>query len=334
MFILSDKMANIVLPNSFDASNISIGPLKVLDSGAKQAFVSYGGDKFTIQTAVDMYLPFGLNVFDKNGPPEYSIDISFRDHDKRPEIGEFLSAMAALDEKMIQEGVKNARAWFKTEPNPSIIKAFYSPCVKYSTDKEGNLKPYPPTLKLKLKRINGDVETKFYDVHGNLQKDQTVAELLPKGARITALAQCTGVWLAGGKFGLSWRTKQVVIHSVPETIRNFAIKLPNSGGSSESIRPAQPRVQAKLDTYVCPTASDETEEDTETNDDSAFAVQTTPQTASVVHAVMPSLTQQPQSTADSQPEDVEEVDVEPIPVPAKKVIVKKKFPAPGGVKKT
>ena len=313
-------MAAIVYPNNFDASKLTIGTLKVLDSGAKQAFVSYGGNKFTIQTAINMHLPFGLNVYDKTSPPEYSIDVSFRDYDTRPEVTEFLDTMKSLDEKMIQEGVKNSRAWFKMEPKQEVIKAFYSPCVKYSTDKDGNVKPYPPTMKFKIKQVNGEVETKFYNVDGTpYDNSLSLSESLPKGARITVLAQCTGVWLSAGKYGLSWRTKQVVIHSVPETIRNFAIKLP-TGTAQTSIIVSKP---------VYETDVTETEEDENTEeivDDVAFS--TCVNTAvhantppSIVAAFMPAFDKQMENDTI---EESEEVNMEPVPLPVRKPVIKKK----------
>ena len=335
-------MTSIVYANNFDVSKLSIGTLKVLDSGAKQALTSYSGEKFIIQTAVNMHIPFGLNVFtNKDGSEEYSIDVSYRDNEKRPEVAEFLDMMTALDDRMIQEGVKNSRAWFKTDPNPGIIRAFYSPCVKYATDKEGNRKPYPPTTKFKIKKINGLVETKFYNTNGS-QLNKPVLEMLPKGAYITLLAQCTGVWLAGGKFGLSWRTNQIVVHSVPNTIKDFAIRLPSTGIGSVSATPAvEDETEDDDDNTAAATGTSTTVED-----DSAF---TTPATTTTTYAPTYTTTDDQEESTHTVPAFTATVpsvisavlpgsttgnDTEPLPLPVKKApIVKKKVVVPSAVKK-
>ena len=43
-----------------------------------------------------------------------------------------------------------------------------------------------------------------------------------KGASLTTLIQCTSVWFAGSKFGLSWKALQIRMDKVPESIRGYA----------------------------------------------------------------------------------------------------------------
>ena len=129
--------------------------------------------------------------------------------------------MHTLDEFMIDQGVKNSRAWFKCDPNREVIKAFYTSTVRFSVDKEGNRKPYPPTIKLQLRQRDGTFETNMYDDKRNLYSGIPMEELLVKGAQITALIQCTGVWFAGSKFGLSWKAIQIRVDNLPQSARGF-----------------------------------------------------------------------------------------------------------------
>jgi hypothetical protein len=140
-------------------------------------------------------------------------------------MAEFKSMMEELDELLIDAGVKNAAAWFKM-PNASreVISAFYTRSVKYSTDREGKPKPYPPTLKVKLKKKNGVFETQFYDAQKRSYEGVTVEELLVKRAETVALLKCGGVWISGTKFGLSWNAVQMRMDSLPEGIRGYAIQ--------------------------------------------------------------------------------------------------------------
>jgi hypothetical protein len=190
-------MSNVVLHDSLSTSKITITAPKVLESGAKASYLNYEGGKLVLQTALSMSLPFGLSVYDKNpsGTPEYSVDLSFRGADTNPEIKAFQAKMTELDNFMIDQGVKNCKAWFKSDLKREVVQAFYTPIVKFAKDKEGNLQPYPPTLKAKLRKIKDDFEAKFYDVGGKAYKDTPIEDLLPKNAQVTCLLECGGVTL-------------------------------------------------------------------------------------------------------------------------------------------
>ena len=46
---------------------------------------------------------------------------------------------------------------------------------------------------------------------------------LIKGAKVVCLLQCGGVWIAGGKFGVTWKVIQLQI-TPPSIISGFSIK--------------------------------------------------------------------------------------------------------------
>jgi len=263
---------------------------KQLPSGAKQAYLNYDSQRLVMQTSVSMTIPFGLNVADKFGPAEYSVELSFRGFDQRPEVKEFMDVISQIDEKLLEEGVKNSKTWFKGDLSRDVVKAFYTPSLKYSKDKEGNVLSYPPNIKLKLRKVNNEFETKFYDINGNAYKDIPVEDLLVKGVQATAIIECAGVWFAGSKFGLTWRAKQIAIHKLPEKISDFAFKgLSSVKESTETKEPKEPK------------ESKETKESNEVDDDEVFK-------ESVLDSVMP---------------NDEEDDIEPAPVPRKMVVKKK-----------
>ncbi len=223
----------IIQPASFSVSKVSIATPKVLDSGAKLAYVNYGDARSLVVQTPSLPSPFGLNVFDKNGPPKYSLDLALRGYNgaaPSPKVKAFYDALSALDEHMIDLGVKNSRLWFKSDMKREIVQAFYTPTVKFGRDKDGNQTPYPPNVKLQLRRNRDGTgfETEFYgeDAKTNTNakplKDVPVEEMLVKKVEVTALMQCTGVWFAGGKYGLSWKAVQVRIDSSPSGIRNNA----------------------------------------------------------------------------------------------------------------
>jgi hypothetical protein len=304
-------MSSILFPSDFQAKAITLSALRTLQSGAKQAYLNYNGERLVMQTAVSMTSPFGLNAFaNQQGQNEYSVDLSFRGHEQRPEVKEFMRVLEQMDELMVTEGVTNSQAWFKADLNREVIKAFYTPSLKYSKDKEGNVLSYPPNIKVKLPKRNGEWDTKFYDLKGNPFKGVPVEDLIVKGTQITAIIECGGVWFAGSKFGLTWRAKQVAIHKLPEKMGDFAFK--NLGSAS---------------------VDEEDEEESKVDDDEAFQEPRASQAShashtsskpSVLAAVLPQAAEASADTVDDEDGD----DIEPVPVPKKSVVVKKKVVVP------
>lgn len=298
---------SVVQAPEFDVKNITITAPKALQSGAKSSWLNYNGGTLTMQTAEDMSTPFGLNCADKFGPPEYSVDLSFRGADQRPDIKLLQEKLQNFDEFMIDQGVKNSKLWFKADLSRDVIKAFYTPMVKYSKDKDGNVLSYPPTIKLKMRRTNDQFITKFYDKTGTPHKDTPVEDLIVKGATLTVIMECRSVWFSGSKYGVTWQAKQIAIDSkMGNKIGDFAFK---------GLKASTPAAAAS------PLGD-------EIDDDEVF--QATPAAPrSVVNAFMP----QPAAAAAAvaaltpmaAPEDNDEEDSEDIePVPRPKPIVKKK----------
>ena len=307
-------------------SNIEFGPVKLLKSGGKTANINYESRPIRIETP-SLNVPFGVNVFDKQGPPKFSVDLSLRGADDNTQIRALQDFLEAFDERMIDAGVENASKWFKmNDPDRVVIKAFYTPLVKVSRDTHNNPKPYPPTFKLAMRKkldsvatsnLSGSFETHFYnaaekDTKGEVAKfcpDMAVDQVLCKRAQVTAIIQCTGIWFAGGKFGTTWKAVQLRVDSQPEQIRGPAFR-------SEA-----PDIRAFVSKGLAAKASGYGVEDVEDDDDGE-------EDEDVVAAVVPkkavaavAVATKPVAAPATAPAFEEESVSEPVPVPKK--IVKK-----------
>jgi len=303
--------STIVLPANFDVNNVSFAAPKVLDSGAKQVYINYDGRPLQTQTA-SMSLPYGLNIFDKAGPPQYSFDLSFRGVEEDDKLRAFHDMFVAFDEMMIEAGIKNSQAWFKM-PNASreVIKAFYTPTIKVSLDRDGKPKPYPPTFKVKLPKKNGAFEAQFYDAEKRPYEGVTVDDLLVKGARVTTLLKCTGVWFAGSKFGTTWKAVQVKMDSVPDRIGRSCAILDDDDLPAASRGGAAPRAAPRAATANrFAAAADDDEEE-------------------VVEAVLPSRGGAAAATVDDEDEEEDVVEAPALP---KKAVPAAAAPAAGAKK--
>ena len=304
--------STVVQSSDFNTSNISFSQVKILDNGGKQAYLNYGGRSLTMQTA-SMAVPYGMSIFDKQGPVKYSVDLSFRGYeDKSSKVAAFYNAMSQLDDFMIDQGVKNSQAWFKNKLTREVVEAFYTPVVRVSKDANGNPKPYPPSFKVALKKRNGsdtfDIQT--YDDQKRPYEGVPLEDLLVKGAQVTVLVQCTGVWFAGSKYGLSWKAVQLRVDKLPESIRGFAFA--DEDGAVSAPAPAR---RAPVSQPV--------EEEEEVDDEEVFSAPApapapTPAKKPSVLAAVAAPAPAP-ATLDDEAEDAE-----PIAVPKKQVVTKKK----------
>ena len=208
-----------VLASEFDASKLSFGEVKpVGQSGAKAVNMNYSGSSLVMQVS-NLDVPYGLNVEDKFGPTKYSLNLSLRDYDSNPKVKAVYEALTALDERVMAECVD--KNWLKKPGmTQQILKQMklYKPTVKFSEDENGNKKPYPPTVKVALRKKNDKFETVFYDSDKKEIKDVPIEDLIVKRMTVTALVECTGVWISSVGCGLSWKAKQVKVVSKPDGV--------------------------------------------------------------------------------------------------------------------
>ncbi len=308
-------MAAIITPESFNAAALTVSPIKVNEkTGAKSCFLNYQGGKVLIQTAVEMRCPYGLNVFtglngEKAANPDYSIDLDLAGYDGDGEIADYYKMMVAFENFAKSEGLKNRRQWFKDDDlDLKMVGKMFSSTIKFPKDKDGNPKPYPPTQKVKM-NIGGKPElaTKFYDPEGTpLRGDPKT--LLGTGSKVTAILQCGGLWFAAGKFGITWRDNQVIVHSSGSSasVPEFAF-VGFKGAKTTKAAPAEETYSNQVD--------DAEEEAT---------------LSSAVAAVMPkaaaAAAPAPQANpfANVEVGDEEGEEVEPVAVPVKKPTITKK----------
>lgn len=198
----------ILLPSQVDVQKITYGQPKNLDNGGKIVPIYHDGSPFIIQVP-DMTAPYGLSKWDNDrGGTKTDIQLSFGKPDE-PERAAFLGKATELDNKFLADALENTIAWFKNKyTSLDVVRALYTPMVKLAKDKNTGevTDAYPPTFKMQVPQRDGNYTCEVYD-----SKKQRVAldSLDLKGASVTAIVQCSGLWVAGGKFGVTWRVVQM-----------------------------------------------------------------------------------------------------------------------------
>ena len=201
-------MSSIIIPSEFDVSKLTYGEIKRMDNGGKMISIGYNNQPLIVQTC-ECYAPFGMQCYqnDDGKAPSYSLDLSFKDMDKRKPLKQLYKMFEQLDQKNLDMGMQNATTWLSQKKVPKtidVIEALYSPSIKVANDEK-----YPSTFKFKLPFRNGSLMCDVYDKNHNMIDLLKMEDNKTKGAKCTALIQCTGIWVAASKFGMSWKCVQL-----------------------------------------------------------------------------------------------------------------------------
>lgn len=231
-------MSSIILPTDLDVSSVSFSAPRTLDNGGRAIYMSLNRSPIVLQTP-EMIAPYGVSNWndDGKGPDKYSLDLSFKGKDDRDNLRTFFDKMSELDKKLVRDGMENSMTWLKKKYNSTdVVEALYTPMIKYAKDKATGetTDKYPPTFKLKIPFVNGQFQCEVYDNKRNsIDIKQLIDNGSMKGAKVTAIIQCLGLWVAGGKFGCTWKVLQMRV-APPQTIKGYAFKDVEDDNAEES----------------------------------------------------------------------------------------------------
>lgn len=174
------------LYSALDLSKVLYSNPMSMGNSGKIVYINYNGGKPIVMKTCKLHCPFGINVFvPEGGKPKYSVSLSFKD----PSSKELKDVMMALDAKIQKDIVINA--WF-----PGVT---YQPIVRESAE-------YAPTMNLTLQCDDaGQPKFKMMDDEDNefLFDPSMVHDF--KGAKLSCVIQCTGIWQNGAKCGVSFK---------------------------------------------------------------------------------------------------------------------------------
>jgi hypothetical protein len=216
----------IIDANTFSVDNLSVTPQKPMTGGGKMSFINYKRKGIYIQLP-SIVLPQGLSCFtdEKTGKEQYSLQLNLRDYDKDGKMKRTYEMLQALDTYMVDQGVKNSKDWFGLAKNGKelsrdAIEEKYTPCTKFSNDKETgdvakdkNGNPYPPKFRLKLKQDDNG-KFLFSNVINKKKEflgDRDLKEVFKAGTKITCLIKASMIWFTTAGYGITWKPEQIRI---------------------------------------------------------------------------------------------------------------------------
>jgi len=223
---------NIIIPSEFDVSQLTYGDVKKLDSGGKFLYLSHKNSPLVMQTC-ECIAPFGINSYSNEDgkAPSYSIDFSFKNMEQRDSLKKLYDVLDSIDKSNVEKGIEHSSDWLnKKKSNRDVIEALYTPIIKQPNDEK-----YSPTFKVKIPQKDGMFTADVFNEKGELVNLKNYLDGQTKGARCTAIIQCTGVWIAGGKFGSTWKLVQMKM-TTNKKISGYCIRdVPEDKISSDDI---------------------------------------------------------------------------------------------------
>ena len=221
---------SVIHVKNVSLSDITYGTPRSLDSGGKSIPIFHKGNPLVIQTE-EMRIPFGIRdaiaqaaavVAGDDGSSssvgKKNIEFSV-EKDLAPAFFETISSMDAM---VIDHAMKHSKQWFrKAHDKRDVLEALYTPMIKYARDKDtGEITDrYAPLFKANLAMKQGVIATEVYD---SSRSKIDILSVDLRGARGVAILQCSGVWVAGGKFGCSWRVLQMRVSLSKTRIQGYA----------------------------------------------------------------------------------------------------------------
>jgi len=196
---------------------------KVNANGRKSIGILNNKDKKSLYLSTPLMLTWGVNEYNNETSNTNTYDLALQfpnDEYNSPECSAFLKNMQALEQKLKDDAVINSKDWLnKSKLVPEAVDALWSPMLKYPKDKETGEPDYSraPTLKVKIPYWDGVFKNvELYDEHGHTlypcdDESVNISDLITKGSNIATIIQCGGIWVANGKFGVTWKLFQAVV---------------------------------------------------------------------------------------------------------------------------
>ena len=160
-------------------------------------------------------------VDDKTGKVSYSMSLQFPGDQYRTDATDkMLKAIIEFEKKIKADALKYSKEWLnKAKTSEEVIDALFHPMLKYPKDKNTGEPDMTrsPTLNVKIGCWDNKFNCEIFDTEGRLlfpsedTPDVGPIELIPKQMNLATVLQCGGIWLAGGKFGCTWKLFQAVI---------------------------------------------------------------------------------------------------------------------------
>jgi len=180
-----------------DLSSLKVSDPKTMDTGGKISYISLDKKPFIFQTP-QMKAPYGLSDWQNE---KFYLDLSFSDQE---DVVAFRQKIEEFEDLIIDTAHTNSVSWFKSNKNKATLKQLFTSSIKKKADSA-----YPPTFKISVPMKKGKFDCDAYNCRKEaLEISKTT---ITGGSKVNAIVQCSGLWIAGAKFGCTYKIVQAKI---------------------------------------------------------------------------------------------------------------------------
>lgn len=199
---------------------------KVNDKGGKSVTLISTQTSRSLHLNTPLLMTWGISDFsndDGSSDGKFKLSLNFPNPEyKTADTELFLEKILAFQAQVVDDAVTNSELWFSKKKSKELVEDSFFPFVKYpkvkdpATNKATGKIDYsrPPSMAAKVPRYDQDDgsvrwECDLFDTNYNLifpsDSDVTPVDLVPKLSKIACTLQCTGIWVGGKGWGLTWK---------------------------------------------------------------------------------------------------------------------------------
>jgi hypothetical protein len=219
----STKSPIVIEYPDWDVAQNKYMPPKINDRGGKSISVISKQTNRGLCVSTPLMITWGISDFcddQGNSDGKYAMSLSFPNEEyKTAETDEFLAKCKAFENQILDDAVVNSEVWWGEKMSRDIVKHTFFPFLKYSKDKTTKKTDYnkPPSLKAKVPCYGDKWSCQIYDTELNLlfpsesNPGSTPMDYVPKASSVVCGLQCTGIWIGGKGWGLTWKLIQCIV---------------------------------------------------------------------------------------------------------------------------
>lgn len=214
-------MASIVSGSAFNVNTdyVYTKP-KINANNGKSIGILNKHNMKSLYISTPLMLTWGVNEWsdDKTGKKSFDLALQFPS-EENSECSAFLKNMQELEMRIKSDVITNCKEWLgKPKMSSDAVDALWSPMLKYPKDKASDEFDYSraPTLKVKIQYWENTFKNvELYNDTGTLvfpnDDNSSISDFIVKGSSVATIIQCGGIWVANGKFGVTWKLFQAVV---------------------------------------------------------------------------------------------------------------------------
>jgi len=202
---------------------------KVNDKGAKTVNIISTQSNRSIHITLPLLMTWGIADFvdQKTGESDgrFKMSLNFPSEDyATPETKLALEKLKEFEENILSDAVTHSEVWFGKKQSREIVEYGFFPFLTYSKNKDTKAIDYskPPALRPKIQKYGEDWKIEIYDTKSNLLFPSpsyvSPIELVPKQSNVACVIACTGLWMGGKGWGVTWKVVQAVVK--PQIMEN------------------------------------------------------------------------------------------------------------------